>query len=74
MIKFKTGEKKRIAAWLGIKASLLSNIYAGRRRPGAELAVKLEDISGIACKDWRYLSGSFLAEKIYRAWKEKNER
>ena len=66
----KCGEKKKIAAWLGIKASYLSNICAGRRRPGAEKAVRLEEISGISCRDWRYLDYNFLAEKILRTFQK----
>lgn len=62
-------KQKEIAEWLGITKQSLSNYLNEYRRPGAKIAKKLEDVSGISVRHWLYSPGRDLRTMLFIAYK-----
>jgi plasmid maintenance system antidote protein VapI len=58
----------KIAEWLGVKPSTLSNIFCGNRRPSRVEALRLAKITGVSFEDWMLADGQQLRKKVFIAF------
>ena len=69
----KTKEQYKIAKWLGIAPSTLSNYFCDNRCPKDKIALELEEKSGIQYVDWKLLDRALLRKKVFDAYRKSKE-
>lgn len=62
--RMKNVTQKKIAEWCGLKEPFLSKILNGKKRPSAERAEALEEITGISFRDWLRADHEELRKKV----------
>jgi transcriptional regulator with XRE-family HTH domain len=64
----KTINQYKVAEWLGVKATTLSNILCGNRRPSRLAAKTYAEKSGVSFEDWMLSDGEQLKKKVFIAY------